>query len=41
MAEQAQNTTQPNLLIVFGFIVLPEEYKVERDVVTLVGAMAL
>ena len=40
--EQPQNTTLPNLLIVFGFIVLPEEYKVERDVVvTLVGAMAL
>ena len=40
---ESQNATQqPNLLIVFGFIVLAEEYKVERDVVvTLVGVMSL
>ena len=38
-----QNTAQqPNFLMVFGFIVLPEEYQVERDVVvTLVGVMSL
>ena len=40
---ESQNAIQqPTLPIVFGFIDLPEEYKVERDVaVTLVGVMSL
>ena len=41
--EHSQNTSQPTgFLLVFGFLILPEEYKVERDVVvTLIGVMSL
>ena len=41
--DQTRNTSQvPDLLLVFGFIILPGNYEVERDVVvTLVGIMAL
>jgi hypothetical protein len=41
--EQSRNASQqPGFLLVFGFIFLPQEYEVERDVVvTLIGVMSL
>ena len=41
--EQSRNASQPPaFLLVFGFIVLPQKYEVERDVVvTLVGVLSM
>ena len=41
--EQSRNASQqPAFLLVFGFIVLPQKYEVERDVVvTLVGVLSM